>query len=88
MKKKVAIISLAIMILFLTIGIFVLVNASAYGWDAANAAIRANGGSIDTDRMYMISDAVTRSFQIIGGIILAIGDLGTLMSGCCFYKQL
>ena len=89
MKKKVAaLISLAIMILLLAIGIFVLVHASAYGWDASNAAVRANGGSMDTDEANMIADAVTRSYQIMGGIILAIGGFGTLLSGCGFYKQL
>ncbi|WP_342755946.1 hypothetical protein [Kineothrix sedimenti] len=88
MKKKVMLITLAIMIFLIAIGIFVLVNASAYGWDAANAAVNANGGSMDTERMYMIAASATKSYQIIGGSILALGGLGTLLFAYGFYKQI
>ena len=89
MKKRVtALISLAIMIMLLAIGFFVLVHAATYGLDAANAAVRANGGSMDTGEFNMTADAVIKSYQIIGGIILTIGGLGILLSGCALYKQL
>jgi hypothetical protein len=87
MKKKVTI-NLSIMILLLIIGIFVLVNASNYGWNDADDAVLANGGSMETDRVYMIADMSTKSYQIIGGIILAIGGLGILLSGYVLYKHL
>lgn len=39
MKKRITLTSLVIMVLLMAIGIFLVIHANSYGWDAANAAV-------------------------------------------------
>ena len=67
-------------VLFL-VGIVLLFSAGEIGQQIGSAAIRANGGSMDTEQFYMIIKSSTLSWQLAGAILSLLGGIGGIVFG-------
>ena len=88
MKKKIAIASLVIMCVMFIIGLVLIFSAPTIGRNAGNAAIRNNGGGMDTNQFERIIDGTTVSYQMGGLVISLVGGFGLLVSGYTLYKEI
>lgn len=74
------------MILFFVAGLILLLTAPNLGQDMAQAAIVANGGSMETSVLDFIRESTTVSYQLAGAVIAAVGGMGGIVFGSFFYK--
>ena len=88
MKKKIAIASLAIMCVMFIVGLVLIFSAPTIGQNAGSAAMRNNGGSMDTSKYERIVDETTASYRIGGLVISLVGGFGLLASGYALYKEI
>lgn len=80
--------SLAIMCFMFITGLALIFSAPSIGRNAGNAAVRNNGGVMDTNQFERIIDGTTVSYQIGGLAISLVGGFGLLISGYAFYKEI
>jgi hypothetical protein len=85
-KLKLKILPKVSLITFIT-GLVIIFNSAGWGSEAANAFVRAHGGSIGTEQYSAILQGSINSYCIIGAVLLFIGGLGCLMSIIYFEKQ-
>lgn len=88
MKKKMARISLFIMIITFGIGLVLIFSSPSIGQSMGDNAIQSNGGSMDTNRYERIIDANASNFRTAGLVISIVGGIGLLLSGYALYKEL
>lgn len=77
-KKKLNIAQTVCLALFM-VGIILLFSATKIGVSAAENAIQANGGSMDTEMFYLIMKSTTLSYQIGGAVCSLIGGIGMVL---------
>lgn len=87
-KRTVSLSTVVVMLITLIVGLSLIFSAPSIGQKEGNKSIRSNGGSMDTSQYEMMVDSATRSFQIGGAILSAIGAVGLFMSGHALYKEL
>lgn len=63
-------------------GLILVFAAVPIGSGAADRAIQANGGSMDTERYYFIMRSTALSAQIGGTVCALVGGLGAILCGC------
>ena len=88
LKKKIAITALVIMSALFITGLVLIFSAPSIGQNAGSAAIRNNGGTIDTNQYERIISSTITSYQM-GGLVLSLtGGFGLLVSGYAIYKEI
>ena len=87
MKKKIAAKAFVCMCIAFIIGLLLIFAAPSIGRNAGSAAIRENGGSMDTSQYERIIDHTTVSYQAGGFAIALIGGFGLLLGGYALYKD-
>jgi len=88
MKKNAAIASLCVMVLVFVMGIILILSSAAIGQGFGDAAMRSNGGFIDTGKYERIIQSNTSNFRTVGLVLSAFGGMGILLSGHSLYKEL
>ncbi|MDR0929527.1 MAG: hypothetical protein LBM74_07425 [Oscillospiraceae bacterium] len=88
MKKKVATGALAAMGMLFIIGLVLIFSAPGIGQGAGDAALRANGGGMDTSQYVRIIDGSVQSCRLGGLVMALVGGCGLLISGSALYKEL
>lgn len=79
MKKRTYDTAIFIAVLLLILGVILLFSATSLGQSAGDAAIRGNGGSMDTSRYYMIMESATLSWQLVGTVLGLTGGIGSVV---------
>ncbi len=72
-------ISLAVSIAVALIGLYLLVQSTGLGLDAAQDMLRAANG-MDSNQFYRLIDAQTAAYRLLGGILLGVGAARALFS--------
>ncbi|MDF2521414.1 MAG: hypothetical protein K0R84_2042 [Clostridia bacterium] len=88
MKKNFALTSLIVMLILFLVGLIILFSSTSIGENAGGKAIRAHGGSMDTNSYNYIMNSTTENFRTGGMVIAFVGGLGVLISGYGFYKEI
>ncbi len=89
LKKKIAIITLIIMVLLFIVGLRFIFSAYAFGQNKGYKAIENNySGTIDTKEYERMIDNTASSYRIGGLAISLIGGSGLLLSGYVFYREI
>lgn len=88
MKKKYVLCSLIIMSILFIGGLVMLFSSTATGQSAGSRAMRENGGSMDTQRYYLVIESTIENYRIGGMVISMVGGFGILISGYALYKEI
>lgn len=86
-KKKIGACIIVGLVLMFIAGIIILLSAVGMGRDAADAIIRANGGSMDTDKFNMLMRSSMIGFQVMGAIVSLLGGVGSIAFAYQLYKE-
>ena len=86
MNLKLQILPKVSLIMFI-VGLIIMINSAMWGSEAANAFIRARGGSMDTVQFSAVLQGLMNSYSLMGAVILFIGGLGCLISITFFEIQ-
>ena len=73
-------VSLAISVVVVLVGLYLLVQSTSIGLDAANAMLRANSGTMATEQFLRLIDAQTAAYRLLGGVLLGVGAARALFS--------
>lgn len=88
MKKNYVLCSLIVMsILFIT-GLVMLFSSTAAGQSEGSRAMRENGGSMDTQKYYLVIETTVENYRTGGMVISMVGGFGILLSGYALYKEI
>ena len=87
MKNKLAIIAFVVMCLMFAAGLVLIFSSAEMGQNAANAAIRRHGGSMDTNQFLLIFEGAISSYRTGGLVLSLIGGFGLLGSGYTLIKR-
>ena len=79
MQRKNLTAAVALGTILFVVGIILLLAAPNLGIAAADHAIQANGGSMDTEKYYFIMKSTALSCQIGGAICAFPGGLGAVL---------
>lgn len=88
MKKKMAKISLGVMVTTFVIGIILIFSSASIGQNMGHNAIQRRGGSMDTSQYERIIDTNTSNFRTVGLVLSLVGGFGLLLSGYALYNEL
>jgi hypothetical protein len=61
------------------IGLYLLVQSTSMGLDAAQGMLRLANG-MDSEQFYRLVDAQTAAYRLLGGILLGVGTARALFS--------
>lgn len=83
---KLKILPIVSLITFIT-GLVIIINSVGWGSKAANAFLRASGGSMDTAQFSMVLQGSIDSYSTMGAVLFFIGGLGCMISIIYFEIQ-
>ena len=81
MKNKYAIMAFIAMCLMFVVGLVLIFSSPELGQAAANAAVRRNFGSMDTNQFLLIFEGAISSYRAGGFVLSLVGGFGLLGSG-------
>lgn len=88
MKKYIAKMAMLLLVALFLGGMVLILTATSMGQKKGEAAIRKNGGSMETDRYYRIIEYSTQDYRIAGIVMGLVGGLGMVYLGSEIYKEL